>query len=69
MVEKASRQRKRGRTTAPAGSDDRSAAVASEPDERRIRERAYDIWIEEGRPHGRDLAHWRRARQELHQEL
>jgi hypothetical protein len=69
MVKKAGGKGKSSRNTAPAASDDRSAAVASEPDERRIRERAYDIWIEEGRPHGRDLAHWRRARQELHQEL
>jgi hypothetical protein len=30
-----------------------------------IRERAYGIWIAEGRPHGRDLAHWQRARHEL----
>jgi hypothetical protein len=69
MVKKAGGKGKSSRNTAPAASDDRSAAVASEPDEGRIRERAYDIWIEEGRPHGRDLAHWRRARQELHQEL
>ena len=30
-----------------------------------IRERAYGIWIAEGRPHGRDIAHWQRARHEL----
>jgi hypothetical protein len=34
-------------------------------DENLIRERAYGIWIAEGRPHGRDLAHWQRARHEL----
>jgi hypothetical protein len=34
-------------------------------DDDRIRERAYGIWIAEGRPHGRDLAHWQRARHEL----
>jgi hypothetical protein len=39
--------------------------LASLPDEHRIRERAYGIWIEEGRPQGRDLAHWQRARMEL----
>jgi Protein of unknown function (DUF2934) len=38
-------------------------------DEHLIRERAYGIWIEEGRPHGRDLAHWRRASEELQQGL
>ena len=48
----------------------RSLAIefASLPDENRIRERAYRIWLEEGRPHGRDLAHWRRASEELHGE-
>ena len=33
-----------------------------------IRERAHGIWIVEGRPHGRELAHWQRAHQELEQE-
>ena len=55
---------------APAASSDRSPAIkfAGRPDEHRIRERAYGIWIEEGRPHGRDLAHWQRAHQELQRE-
>ena len=26
-----------------------------------IRELAYALWEEEGRPHGRELAHWERA--------
>jgi hypothetical protein len=30
--------------------------------EQRIRERAYQIWEEEGRPDGRALEHWERAR-------
>jgi len=34
-------------------------------DEASIRLRAYTIWIEEGQPHGRDLEHWLRARDEL----
>ena len=51
------------------GSSDRSPIqLAGRPDEHRIRERAYGIWIEEGRPHGRDLAHWQRAHQELQRE-
>jgi hypothetical protein len=29
--------------------------------EARIRERAYQIWEEEGRPEGRDFDHWMRA--------
>jgi hypothetical protein len=31
----------------------------------RIRERAYQIWEREGRPHGRDYDHWVQARVEL----
>jgi hypothetical protein len=31
----------------------------------RIRERAYQIWVEEGRVHGKDHEHWRRAEREL----
>lgn len=65
MVKTASSKGKSSRRTAPAASAGCLAAIASAPDERRIRERAYGIWIEEGRPHGRDLAHWRRAHQEL----
>jgi hypothetical protein len=30
-----------------------------------IRERAYGIWIAEGRPQGREIAHWQQARHEL----
>jgi hypothetical protein len=33
-----------------------------------IRERAYLIWVNEGRPHGRELDHWLRAEWELEQE-
>jgi hypothetical protein len=29
--------------------------------EQRIRDRAYAIWLEEGRPHGRDADHWFKA--------
>ena len=31
--------------------------------EQRIRERAYHLWDEEGRPQGRDLEFWERARE------
>jgi hypothetical protein len=31
----------------------------------RVRRRAYEIWLEEGQPEGRDLDHWSRAEQEL----
>ena len=36
-----------------------------EPDEHRVRLRAYEIWEREGKPHGRALDHWLRARWEL----
>jgi hypothetical protein len=37
-------------------------------DEKAIRERAYHIWEEEGRPHGRDREHWERASREIEAE-
>lgn len=30
-----------------------------------IRLRAYEIWIREGQPEGRELEHWMQARREL----
>jgi hypothetical protein len=36
--------------------------------ERLIRERAYRIWQEEGRPEGRATQHWLRAEAEIDQE-
>jgi Protein of unknown function (DUF2934) len=33
--------------------------------ERQVRERAYQIWEQEGRVHGRDEQHWHRAKLEL----
>ena len=31
--------------------------------EQRIRERAYHLWEQDGRPHGRDEEYWERARE------
>lgn len=36
--------------------------------EERIRLRAYQIWLSEGRPHGRDQAHWQMARDAVGRE-
>jgi hypothetical protein len=36
--------------------------------EQKIRERAYRIWQDEGRPKGKDAEHWERARQEIQEE-
>lgn len=33
--------------------------------EAQVRERAYEIWESEGRPDGRDAAHWERAEREI----
>jgi hypothetical protein len=30
-----------------------------------IRQRAYEIWDQNGRPHGRDAQHWAQAEREL----
>ena len=30
-----------------------------------IRERAYQIWVDEGQPQGRELDHWLRAKWEV----
>ena len=58
-------------TAAPTPRPEPTAAATDELDqqqptrEQAIRERAYAIWEEEGRPGGRDLDHWRRAEQEI----
>jgi hypothetical protein len=36
--------------------------------ERRIRERAHRIWLEEGKPHGRDREHWEIAKLAIAEE-
>ena len=33
--------------------------------EERIRKRAYEIWEQEGSPHGREAEHWRQAADEV----
>jgi hypothetical protein len=70
VVKTAGSKAKSSKTKAPAAAANDSPAIefVSRMDERLIRERAYGIWIEEGRPHGRDLAHWQRARHELQRD-
>ncbi|MGX1306208.1 hypothetical protein AB7M35_000928 [Amorphus suaedae] len=36
-------------------------ADGSQLPQERVRERAYQIWIEEGRPDGREADHWEKA--------
>ena len=52
-------------TTAAEKSAPKSAAPKPKADAEAIRARAHAIWVEEGRPHGRDEDHWHRARREL----
>jgi Protein of unknown function (DUF2934) len=59
---------KSSKKKAPPVSDAPAIRLAERPEEHRIPERAYGIWIEEGRPHGHEVAHWQRASQELQGE-
>lgn len=36
--------------------------------DRRIGDRAYRIWLDEGRPEGKHLEHWLRAKREVEEE-
>jgi hypothetical protein len=40
-------------------------AKAPEPTEAEIQHAAYLLWVEEGRPEGRDLEHWHAAKELL----
>ena len=69
MVKKPASNGKSSKKSGPVGPVHSPGVEAvSSPDEHRVRERAYGIWIEEGRPHGHDVAHWQRARLELQGE-
>ena len=51
-----------------SGSATRKSDTVKSFDEQTIQARAYSIWIEEGRPEGRDVEHWLRACEELERE-
>ena len=60
--------RGRSEPTRPSTPPDEGTTTGASPDptrERRIRERAFQIWLEEGKPDGRDHEHWRRAESEM----
>ncbi|MBP7141740.1 MAG: DUF2934 domain-containing protein [Opitutaceae bacterium] len=42
-----------------------SHPATKEPTEQEIQHAAYLLWVEEGRPDGRDLEHWHAARERL----
>ncbi len=55
---------------APSHHDHHSAeGHKPEPDEHAIRERAHEIWLQEGMPEGREIEHWMRARRDLGLDL
>ncbi len=43
----------------------RHTMIRHEPSEAEIQHAAYLLWIEEGRPEGRDLEHWLAAKEML----
>ena len=47
------------------GQDDTEGHAALE---QRIRERAYELWLDAGQPHDRDVELWHRARREIRVE-
>jgi Protein of unknown function (DUF2934) len=52
----------------PARSSTRNP-LAIDPDrEQRVRERAYHLWEADGKPHGRDVEYWERARELIGKE-
>ena len=71
MVKKPSGSERLRKNVATSSSGDRAPAVehrTTEISEHHIRERAYGIWIEEGRPDGREVEHWLRASKEFEGE-
>jgi hypothetical protein len=41
----------------------RNSSVTDPTREHRVRERAYHLWEADGKPHGRDVEYWERARE------
>ena len=47
----------------PARSSTRNPLMIDPNHEQRVRERAYLLWEADGKPHGRDVEYWERARE------
>jgi len=45
--------------------NNKTAATGNAAVRRLIAERAYELWENQGKPHGCDLIHWREAEQEI----
>jgi hypothetical protein len=58
-----------GKASAPARKASAPKAVPSAKGslQERIKQRAYELWEADGRPHGKDAEHWARAERELTQ--
>ena len=69
MSDKETQERPTSSATTAQTEPEVVAAIASSEGrlagEEAIRERAYAIWEEEGRPHGKDLDHWHRAEAQI----
>ncbi len=61
-------QEQKGHAQAALGNAKDVASEASGDRERRIRDRAYQMWEEEGRPEGREHGHWHQAESEIDAE-
>jgi hypothetical protein len=57
-----------GRPGAGVPADIPAASGSDGHTDDQTRERAYLIWVDEGRPQGRELDHWLRAKWELGRE-
>ncbi|MBB5574243.1 DUF2934 domain-containing protein [Rhizobium paranaense] len=56
-------------TNSPAADESQTAEAPTRDLEKEIRERAYSIWENEGRPEGRHLEHWERAEKQINGEF
>ena len=65
VTEKASTSTASTRQTEPPVVAAISSGEGESTGEQAIRERAYAIWEQEGRPDGKDLDHWLRAEAEI----
>jgi hypothetical protein len=69
MARRASQELATSTATSPQTEPEVQAAISSSEGqsdrEQAIRERAYAIWEEEGRPEGQHLQHWLRAEAEI----
>ena len=54
--------------TAPQTKRSAQAVASAEEVQDQIRRRAYELWEQAGREHGRDTEHWLQAEREVNQQ-